>query len=68
MLVEALLLIVGYYLFCSLSMYIYAVVKTWEFTGIWSFKIEDGYIGICEYPKWSLSWVELISNKIRGIK
>lgn len=61
MVLEAITLIILYYLFCSLSVYIYAVVKTWEFTGIWSFKVKDGYIGVCKYPIWLCFWLEWIA-------
>lgn len=65
MLLEAILLIGGYYLFCCLCFYAHGVVKTYEYTGAWNFKVKDGHIGICKYPKWSLFWVESIFNKLR---
>lgn len=68
MVLEAITLITLYYLFCSLSIYTYAVVKSWEFTNVWSFNVKDGYIGICKYPRWSLYWVEWILFKLRGAR
>jgi hypothetical protein len=66
MILEAVILIVGFYLFCCLGLYAQAVVKSFEFTGIWKFDVKDGYVGICKYPKWSLFWVEYILKRIRG--
>lgn len=66
MLLEALALIGGYYLFVGLCTYAYAVLKTWEFTGAWKFNIKDGYIGVCKYPRYLLGWVEWIVNKVRS--
>ena len=67
MILEALLYIVGFYLFAGLSVYAYGALKSWEFTGNWNFNIKDGYIaGICKYPRWLLGWLEWIVKKIGG--
>lgn len=72
MLIEAITFAIVYYLFCSLGYYGYAVIKSWEYTNVWRFKLEDGYIGICKYPKWALcwveGWVEWLTTKIRGAR
>jgi hypothetical protein len=63
MLLEALALFVGYYVFCVASMYTYAVVKSHEILGFWSFKIQNGVVGICKLPTWSTF---LLGKKARG--
>ena len=63
--VEVLLWIIGFYLFSALSVYTYAVAKTYETLGFWSFRITKNYIGVCEYPKWLLGWVYLIVRKFK---
>lgn len=66
MLLEALLYIIGFYIFAGLSTYVYAVVKSWEVTKIWSFKIEDGHIAvICPYPRWLLGWLEWVIRIVK---
>lgn len=66
MILEALLFILGFYLFAGLSIYVYAVIKSWEATGFWSFKITDTHIaGICLYPRWLLFWLVWLVNKFR---
>lgn len=70
MLIEALLFIVGFYLFAGLCTYAYAVLKCWEFTGFWNFKIQDGFIAvIVPYPRWLLGWLEWLVRMIkRGLE
>lgn len=68
MILEAITLILGYYILCVLGIYIYAVVKSWEITGVWRFDIKDGYVGICKYPRFTLYWIEWVLNKIRGVR
>jgi len=60
MLLEALLIFGGFYLFMGISFYTYAVVKTYEILGIWSFGINRYHIGICKYPYWTLFWLHKI--------
>lgn len=52
-----LLFILGFYIFAGLSYYIYAVIKSKELLGFWSWKIEKDYIGLCIFPKWLVSWL-----------
>jgi len=54
MLIEALSLVFGYLAFCYVSLYTYAVVKSYEILGFWNFKAKDGYVGVCKLPKWML--------------
>ena len=60
MILELLFLLIGWYLFCGVTLYGYAVVKTHEITGRWFFRIHKGYIGVCRYPRWLLIWLELL--------
>ena len=62
--IEVLLWVVGIYLFTSLSLYSWSVVKTYEIVGVWDFKIHEDRIGVCKYPKWALGWV----YKLVGVK
>lgn len=64
MILETLMFVIGFYLFTMLSVYSYSVFKTWEHTGIWDFRIKDGYIGICAYPQWLLGWIERIESRL----
>jgi hypothetical protein len=57
MLLEALVLILGYYLFCVVGTYGYAVLKSWEFIGVWNFKIINGHLGIVKIPKIFTFWM-----------
>lgn len=66
MFLEFLSLVVGYYLFAGLCVYVYSVIKSYEVTGFWSFKINNGYIALCKYPRWLLFWLEWIMKKVRG--
>ena len=52
------------YVVTGVSAYVYAVVKSREVLGFWNWKIDDGYIGICEYPKWLMGWMYWASNKL----
>jgi hypothetical protein len=63
MLMEALGLLVGYYAFCVAGYYTYAVVKSHEILGFWSFKIQNGVVGICKLPKLTTFWMP---KKARG--
>lgn len=65
-LLEALLYIVGFYIITGLGTYAYAVLKAWEFTGMWNFKIHNGFISvIIPYPRWLLGWLEWIVRKVK---
>lgn len=59
-----LLLILGFYIFAGLSYYVYAVIKSKEILGFWSWKVDDGYIGLCVSPKWLVFWLHWISKKV----
>lgn len=58
-----LLSIAGIYLSIGLSLYAYAVVTTYQYIGVWDFKIRDGNVGICKLPK-IYGWMERVSNKL----
>jgi hypothetical protein len=61
--IEGLILIVGYYLFICIGYYAYGVMQSLDILGVWNFSIKDGYIGaICPYPRWTLFWLEWIVN------
>jgi hypothetical protein len=68
MLIEALVYIIGFYILAGLLMYAYGVLKSWEFTKVWNFKIADGYVGIFTYPRFMLFWLEWIVRKINGLR
>lgn len=53
---EGIAFILGFYLLLSISTYTYAVIKSYEFIGIWKFKIENGYVGIIKFPRWLAFW------------
>ena len=53
---EGIAFLLLFYLAFSISTYIYAVIKSYEFVGVWKFKMEDGYIGIIKFPKWLSFW------------
>ena len=57
-LLEALVLLVGYYIFCVVSVYTYAVVKSWEFSRVWNFKIIDGCVGVVKIPRMFRFWLK----------
>lgn len=66
MLLEFILWLVILYFVIGIGLYFYAVFKTFEFTGIWNWKITRCYIGICKYPYWLLFWLEKIVNWLKG--
>lgn len=66
MLLEAVTLILGYYLFCVVGIYLHAVVKSRQYLGFWTWKLKDGHIGVCKYPRWCSFWIEPIIKKVRG--
>ena len=51
------------YIGLGIGLYSYAVFKTFQILGIWSFKMTDKYIGIFTYPYWLLFWLERIVNR-----
>ncbi|AYP68212.1 hypothetical protein PQE75_gp080 [Bacillus phage vB_BcoS-136] len=59
------ILIFTFYILTGLGMYVYSVIKSWEFTGNWYFDIEDGQVGICKIPKWIIFWLEWIIKKVK---
>lgn len=66
MLLEAILIIGISYIVMGLCLYMYSVVKTYEIIKVWDFKIKDGYIGLCEYPRWTLIWLEKIVGGVKN--
>lgn len=65
MMLEALILIVGYYIFAGVSVYIYGVIKSHDILGVWNYGIKDGYIsGVCPYPRWLLFWIEWVARYV----
>jgi hypothetical protein len=62
MILEALALIIGFYLFACVGTYTYAVVKSHEILGFWTFKIHNGILGVCKLPKF-MSWMERITTR-----
>lgn len=62
---ELIIMLIIAYIFTGLTLYVYSVFKTWELTSYWSFIVQDGHIGIVEYPKWLMFWVEWISSKVK---
>lgn len=55
--IELLFVLVSLYLASGVAFYLYIVIRNYEFTEIWDFKIGVYYIGICPYPKWLLWWL-----------
>lgn len=65
MILEAIILIVGYYLFAGISIYAYGVMQALDILDGWNFTIKDGYIaGICPYPRWLLFWIEWVAKYV----
>lgn len=54
----------GFYLFWVVGVYTYAIVKNYEVLGKWVFNIENGYVGVCKYPRFSLRWIEHIIDVV----
>ncbi|MER2008612.1 MAG: hypothetical protein ABS939_14265 [Psychrobacillus sp.] len=66
MLLEALVLIVGYYLFAGISVYVYSVMQGLEILGYWNLSItKDSIAGMIKYPRWLLFWLEWIVSLFR---
>lgn len=53
---EGVAFVLAWYLLFSVSVYLYAIAKSYEFIGVWKFKIEDGYVGVIKFPKWLSFW------------
>ena len=66
MILEILSLLAIGYICLGLGYYVTAVAKTRELTGVWTFKITRKSIGVCEYPYWTLFWLEKVANAKRG--
>lgn len=66
MILEAILILGGLYIALGLSLYAYAVVKTYEILGVWNFNITKESIGVCKYPYWTLFWLEKTVRLFRG--
>jgi hypothetical protein len=45
-----------YYVICCVLTYGYAVIKNWEFVGVWQFKVTHGCVGVCLLPTW-MRWI-----------
>lgn len=54
-----LLALIAIYLLSGLGMYVYAVYKSYELSGIWYFNITKTHVSLCKYPKWMLYWLYL---------
>jgi hypothetical protein len=63
MLLEAVMLFLGFYLFGTLGFYAQAVVKSHETLGFWTFKMQNGIVGVCRIPKFFTFW---LGKKISG--
>ena len=63
---EFIAFVLFFYLTFSISTYIYAVIKSYEFIDVWKFKIEDGYVGIIKLPKWL--WLPFLMPLIKRSK
>lgn len=59
---EAIGFLLLFYLTFSVSTYIYAVIKSYEFIGVWKFKMEDGYVGVIKFPKWLSFWMPFMKE------
>lgn len=58
--VSLLLFLLALYIGLGICTYAYAVVKNFELTDNWSFKMRNRYIGVIKCPKWSMFWIEMI--------
>ena len=56
------------YLTGSLAMYFYLVVKTFELTEFWTFKINATHVGVFTYPRWLLGWLHWVVVKAHEFK
>lgn len=63
MLLELFVWLLIIYIGLGIGLYSYAVFKTFQILGIWSFKITNKHIGIFTYPYWFLFWLERIVNR-----
>lgn len=66
LLLEMFLWLLIIYIGLGISFYFYAVFKTFQILGIWSFKMTKKHIGIFTYPYWLLFWLEKIVNGFKG--
>jgi len=66
MLLEALLLFGGFYLFAGLSIYLHCVVSTYDILRVWNFSITKESIGVCKYPYWTLFWLHKTVEMLRS--
>lgn len=55
------------YLAAGVVTYMYTVFKSYEVTSVWTFKIEEDYIGICKYPKWLIGWMHWLAVKLKWV-
>lgn len=61
---EFLLIVFGLYVWASVSLYLYLVVKNYESLEIWTFAIGESHVGIFEYPKWLMGWMRYLAVKL----
>lgn len=55
--------LLGWYIISIIGTYAYAVAKSYELSGIWSFEVVDGVVGVCRLPRWISVWTNLYSKK-----
>jgi hypothetical protein len=56
--------VLGFYLACGLSMYVYAVVHNFGVMGTWNFKITKTHVALYEYPRFMLFWLHWVVKKV----
>ncbi len=66
MLLELFVWLLIIYIGLGIGLYSYAVFKTFQIFGVWSFKMTNKHIGIFTYPYWLLFWLEKIINGFDG--
>lgn len=69
MILEALLLFGGFYIFLGLSIYAYSIVFTYNNLNIWSFRLwingNKFNVGIVEFPVWMLVWLKWFAIDVK---
>lgn len=64
MIIEFLMILLISYIITGVSMYAYCVFITYSMTKNWYLKIEDGYVGICQYSPFFMWWMRSISKRM----
>jgi hypothetical protein len=60
---SVILSLLAIYFGMAVSLYLYAVVKNFEFMDRWSFKIENSFVGVIPVPRFFLFWLERLMTK-----